>query len=331
MLDFAGDGRIIAWLMRRRNSILPIVLLGCAARAFAGGEIFAISSNPVVYPEVIQGAQETIDAQVFNLGTGTGSYAVSAICGSNQVNLGSLTGTLLPNANSNNNFSVNTVALTPGTYPVSATVQDTTPGNTNPNTTVNSQFSVLAHAAPALYLQGAMVPLAAPVPPPVEFTTPEVDPNALGQSPPAGSEAAASFAPQMIGDPPPDVPTAELDLDSITASGSPYITTTLQPFTDLPSDDDPAEGLPFQVDAFLPALGDYSTTFTLYYSDEQDLPGADAPGSETASFTVEVDMTASTADWTVTVIPEPAALGLMIVVGIGALLRRSRSSRALPP
>ena len=82
----------------------------------------------------------------------------------------------------------------------------------------------------------------------------------------------------MLGDPAPGTPTAELDLDSITTSGSPYITTTLQPFTDLPSNDDPSQGDPFQLNANAPGLGDYCTTFILHYSDEQDLPGTTLPG-----------------------------------------------------
>jgi hypothetical protein len=129
----------------------------------------------------------------------------------------------------------------------------------------------------------------------------------------------------MIGDPPPGVPTAELDLDSVITSGSPDIVSTLQPFTDLPSDDDPAEGDPFQIDAFVPALGDYSTTFTLHYSDEQDLPGADAPGSETASFTVSVDATAAEFDWTVSAVPEPASIGLIALATVTMLARPRRT------
>lgn len=121
------------------------------------------------------------------------------------------------------------------------------------------------------------------------------------------------------------MPTAELDFDAISSFGSPDITTTLATFTDLPSNDDPAQGLPFQINFLVPLLGDYSTTFLLYYSDEQDLPGADLPGSELASFNVNVDVTATTAYWTITTdtVPEPNALALT-ALGICTLIRFAR-------
>jgi hypothetical protein len=230
-------------------------------------------------------------------------------------------GTLEPNTDLTNDFPLDTTALPPAAYRVSATLQDTTPGSTAPAITVNSQFTVDAHAAPEIDLENEMLPLTDCDAPPVQFETQEIDPNSLAQAPPSGTDAAATFAPQMIGDPPPNIPTADLDLDSITSTGSPFITTTLQPFIDLLSDDNPAEGLPFQVYAFVPSLGDYSTTFTLHYSDEQDLPGANAPGSQTASFTVAVDMTPTTADWTVTVVPEPSSFGLLTIIGLALLGR----------
>ncbi len=309
--------------MQRRGSILLIALLGWSAKALASTENLAISTQVAFYPEVIQGAEEDIEPEISNSGTEPGTYTEAATYGPDQVSLGSYSGTLQPGTDLSNNFPLDTTDVPPAAYRVSATLQDTTPGSTAPAITVNSQFTVEAHAAPAIYLQDEMLPLADCDSPPVQFQTRELDPNSLAQAPPAGTDAAATFAPQMIGDPPPGVPTAELDLDSITSTGSPYITTTLQPFIDLPSDDNPAEGLPFQVYAFVPALGDYSTTFTLYYSDEQDLPGADAPGSETASFTVAVDMTATTADWTVTVVPEPASFGLLTIIGLASLGRGS--------
>ncbi len=310
--------------MPRRGSILLIALLASSAKALAGTENLSISTQVAFYPEVIQGGEEDIEPEILNLGTEPGTYTEAATYGPNQVSLGSYSGTLEPNTDLTNNFPLDTADLPPAAYSVSATLQDTTPGSTAPAITVNSQFTVEAHAAPAIDLQDEMLPLTDCDSPPVQFETQEIDPNSLAQAPPSGTDAAATFAPQMIGDPPPNIPTADLDLDSITSTGSPYITTTLQPFIDLFSDDNPAEGLPFQVYAFVPSLGDYSTTFTLHYSDEQDLPAANGPGSQAASFTVAVDMTATTADWTVTVVPEPSSFGLLTIIGLASLGRGNR-------
>jgi hypothetical protein len=133
---------------------------------------------------------------------------------------------------------------------------------------------------------------------------------------------AASANPQMLGDPP-DVPTAELDLDSISSAGSPYITTTLTTFTDMPPED-LADDEPFQINADVPGPGDYSSTFTLHYSDEQDLPGTDIPGAQVAYFTVDADVNPDTTTFTIEA-PEPAnALLVATVAVIGTLRRRRR-------
>ena len=114
------------------------------------------------------------------------------------------------------------------------------------------------------------------------------------------------------------MPTAELDLDSITAAGSPFLLSSLKPLTDFPANDDPAQALPFGITADVPALGNYSTTFFLHYSDEQDLPGALAPGSEFVSFNVDANVAADITTWTITAAPEPDAL-LLALFGAGAL------------
>lgn len=160
----------------------------------------------------------------------------------------------------------------------------------------------------------------------------------LSHSPPlclaeasGGTEAASgAYDPTMLGDPPPDVPTAELDLDAISSFGSPEITVTLVPFTGLPSNDDPAQGLPFQINFQVPSFGDYSATFLLYYSDEQDLPGADLPGSELASFNVNIDVTPTAAYWTITTdtVPEPSGMALT-ALAICTLIHFARRLQAV--
>lgn len=300
---------------------ISVVLLGVSGTAFAGGESLTLSQNPVLYSKVIQGGQETIDPIAYNLGTGTGTYQLTATYGTNAVSLGGYTGTLPPNTYSENIFPVATGSLTPGTYPVSATLRDTTPGATAPNITSASSFTVLAHAMPAIYYQGKQLQLA-----PLS-TSPAPTSDAFSQAPPAGTEMGGSADAQMLGDPAPDVPTAELDLDSISEFGSPYIVTTLQPFTDLPSDDDPSEGVNFAINVDTTTLGDYDSTFVFTFSDEQDLPGAYAPGSETATLEVNVDLTADMDYWTLTAdvpIPEPGGMliGSVMMVGLGWRVRR---------
>jgi hypothetical protein len=285
---------------------------------------FALSLQ-IQYPTVIQGAMEPIYGFVYNLapiGSPASNFQVSAGYGAGYTGMfgyyysgpipasGGTTYVTLP-------FPLNTTNLNPGTVPVQVTAANT---STGASISQGGQFTVLAHAQPALYLQGQIVPLSSKNV--VTFAVP-----VFGEAPPTGTEAASgAFMPDMLGDPPGE-PTAELDLDSISASGSPYITTTLAPFTDLPSNDDPSQGVPFQVSVFAP-IGDYSTTFLLYYSDEQDLPGADPPGSELASFNVNVDVTSTTFYWTITTdpVPEPgtamlATLGLFLLV---VAVRRAR-------
>jgi hypothetical protein len=143
-------------------------------------------------------------------------------------------------------FPIDTSTFTPGTVAVTVTGSDTDTGGV---LTQGGQFTVLAHANPALVVNGQIVyPTSKNV---VKFQTNDN----FSESTPGGTEATASANPAMMGDPPGE-PTAELDLDSITTSGSSYLTTTLHTFTDLPANDNPAEALPFEIDAFVPGVGD---------------------------------------------------------------------------
>jgi len=297
----------------------------------AATEDLAFSSQ-IQYSTVIQGATDPIYDYVYNdalTGSDTGHYqAAMSYASPGAVTYTSIgyvyTGSKIADGGTSYvtlSFPLDTSNFAAGTAAVSITNTDTDTGGT---LTQGGQFTVLAHAAPAIYVQGQIVPLSSSTV--VKFQAPT---NNFSQAPPAGTEFGASADAQMLGDPPPDVPTAELDLDSVSGQGSSYITTTLAPFTDLPSDDNPGDGDPFEIDANVPALGDYNTVFNLTYSDEQDLPGADAPGSQTASFDVDADVTAATTYWTITV-PEPAGASIFLATILCWTARRPGHLRASP-
>jgi hypothetical protein len=64
----------------------------------------------------------------------------------------------------------------------------------------------------------------------------------------------------------------------------------------------------------------------LHYSDEQDLPGADQPGSEELSFTVEADVSDTVTDWTITTVPEPAS-GVLLALAVICFAAGTRDRR----
>ena len=305
---------------------LVIAVMLCALRANAGTEQLSLSSQ-IQYSRVIQGATEPITALVYNnasSGSDTGNYRVTAAYApsgdTSYTSIGySYTGSVPANSGTvpaSMSFPIDTSTFTPGTVAVTVSGSDTDTGGV---LTQGGQFTVLAHANPAFVVNGQIVYLTSKNV--VKFQTPTNN-NVFGQAPPGGTDAPGSFNPQMLGDPPGE-PTAELDLDSITTNGSAYLTTTLHTFSDLPANDNPAEALPFEIDAFVPGVGDYITTFTLHYSDEDDLPGAAAPGSEALSFTVEANVSDSVTDWTLTTVPEPTTFALS-----GARCRRSIDGKA---
>jgi hypothetical protein len=177
---------------------------------------------------------------------------------------------------------------------------------------------VFTHAKPAFLINGKANPLSATQLPYPTEPGPETSASVT-------SEGVATLAnPQLIGDPPPGITAGEMDLDSIVPIGDPEISITLQPFIDLPPDD-PADAPPdiINIDATTP--GTYFTQFQLNYSDEQDIPGAYAPGSEQAYFGVLAVVDGTGPDQTVDVyidVPEPAAASMF--AGAGLLLRRNR-------
>lgn len=301
------------------------ILLSPAAQADAIAPL--AFTTQVQSARVIQGAQDPIYAYLYNFAPVGSSATIAQVTAAygfgSPVSLGGYLGPVAATGGATFltlPFPLSTSNLSPGTFPYQVTTINKSTGGSS---TQSGQFTVLAHAKPALYIQGQIVPLSTPTA--ISFTVP-----VFGEAPPTGTEAASgAYSPTMLGDPPPGVPTAELDLDAVSSFGSPDITATLAPFTGLPSNDNPGQGLPFQISFQVPSLGDYSTTFLLYYSDEQDLPGADLPGSELGSFNVNVDVTAATAYWTITTdtIPEPHALALT-ALGICTLLRFARRANA---
>jgi hypothetical protein len=313
---------------RSRSLPLAFLLFACAALApslaTAAGAApapaqLAISSL-IQYSRVIQGAQDPVYAYVYNQappGSDTANFKVFATYPYGTPF--SYTGTKLADGGTSFvtlPFTFDSSQVAPATdIPISVTGINTATGDM---LTQSGTVTVLAHAAPALLLQGQIVYLTSKAT--VTFTT-----DAFSQVAPSGTELPGGFNPGMLGDPP-GLPTAELDLDSITTTGSPFLTTTLAPFIDLPANDNPAEALPFEIDLIAPILGDYTTTFFLHYSDEQDLPGAAPPGSELLSFTVEAHLDAKFVHWTITTVPEPRSWQLLAAglssCGMFTLFRR---------
>jgi hypothetical protein len=295
-------------MSRSRSLRLAIISIACASfipatTARAGPAQLAMSSL-IQYSKVIQGGQDPIYAYLYNqapLGSDTASYKVFATYPYGTPY--SYTGTKIADGGASYvtlPFSFDSSQVAPANdIPISVTGINTATGD---SLTQTGTLTVLAHAAPALLLQGQIVYLTSNAK--VTFQT-----DAFSQVAPNGTELLGGFNPGMLGDPP-GVPTAELDLDSITTSGSALITTTLKPFIDLPANDNPAESLPFQINVDVPAPGNYTTTFSLHYSDEQDLPGAAAPGSEMVSFTVDANVGANVINWTITAVPEPSSCQL---------------------
>ncbi len=104
-------------------------------------------------------------------------------------------------------------------------------------------------------------------------------------------------------------------LNWITSSGDSQITSNFATFADsaplADGDENPADGDPFTVQCDTTDAGTFSKTFWLGFSDEQDLPGADAPGSYVAellyTFNVAADGSSTYEVDLVTVRSRPAS------------------------
>jgi hypothetical protein len=279
--------------------------------------------SQIQYSTVIQGAMDQVTAFIYNTapaGSADVNYSVYATFpyGNSASTYSGIKGadggtgyiTLPP-------FSFNSGLANPGTNTVSVTATDTGTGDT---LTQSGKVLVLAHGVPAFVLGGSVVQLSSRPPAAQE---PSVDPLAFGAT--GGGEEFAAGAPNVIVDP--MAPTAEMDLDSITVTGSPQITLTLHPFVDQVASDDPSLGVPFQIDVDGSTPGTYFTTFELNYSDEQDLPGALAPGSEHGFFSVFAEVTPSGVTGGIILVPEPG-IGAMLAAGLAVIVLLRRPGRS---
>jgi hypothetical protein len=276
-------------------------------------------SSSVQDATVIQGDEDPVNAFIYNeaaFGSDAVNYSVYASFPYG--NTLPYVGTMAADGGSsylNLPFTFDSGQVTPGSHTVSVTATDTGTGAT---LTQSGSVLVLAHGVPAFNIGGQVVQLASR---PVAAQEPSIDPLAFGAT--GGGEFFAAGAPNVINDP--IAPTAGLDLDSITAFGDSQITLSLTPFTDLAANDDPAYGHAFQIQVDGSTPGVYFTDFELNYSDEQDLPGADAVGSEHAYFGVQVTVTAGGVTGMI-MVPEPGS-GSLLALGLLAIFLVVRPRR----
>ena len=297
----------MALMSGRQLFIRCSALLFIVPAVYAGPGQLSMSSQ-IQYPTVIQGYQDPVTAQIYNeAAPGSDPVNFSAYATFPYGNSGTYSGTRAADGGSGYltlPFSFNSSLVSPGSQTVSVTATDT---GTSASLTQSGNVLVLAHADPAFSIGGNVVQLSSR---PVVAQEPSVDPLAFGAT--GGGESFAAGAPNVINDP--VAPTAGLNLDSITAIGDSQITLSLTPFTDLAANDNPAFGDPFQIQVDGSVPGVYFTDFELNYSDEQDLPGADATGSEHAYFGVQVTVTSGGVAGVV-VVPEPGS-GRLLVLGL---------------
>jgi len=283
-------------------------------------------------PEVLTGFDVICSENVYN-DASTGSATLSyTIYGSNAGGQGPSSPVETQVADGGVNYTewaipYPTTGMPLGPNTLTATVS--APGALIPSRSVTGVVNVVAHAVPAFYLNGntAYRLSEAPIPAQEVAEAPSISPETSAA--PGFGDTVAAAVPNVIGDP--AEPTAGLDIDSVTAIGDPEITTNIAPITDLPPED-PADSPSWQVYVDTTNPGSFYTEFELNYSDEQDLPGADAPGSEHAYFGVEAQVTPGSngqADVSVefVVVPEPTSAALLSVGAIGLLSRRRRAAR----
>lgn len=292
--------------------LLPVKLLRATTEAGA-------LSVGITQPVILKGYVGTLNAFIYNTapsGSDPLNYSVYEV--TPYGNSPAVTGTKIADGGSGYGvvpFSFNSSYLNYGNNLIGATLTDTA---NNYQVTQSTSVSVLEHARPAFVIGGNEYQLASQPQPPAA-DNPVADPYAFGAT--GGGEFTSAQTPSIIADPLPNTPVDDMNLDSITASGDSQITITLPDFVNLPPDD-PAASPAWSIDVSTAQAGLFNTVFELNYSDQQNLPGADAPGSEHAYFLVTARVTPAAGGisdvtiWITT--PEPSSL-LMVMIGFAAL------------
>jgi hypothetical protein len=203
----------------------------------------------------------------------------------------------------------------PNNFSVTAAGQ---PGTLHSPKSAGLAVQVLNHVFPAQWINGKEIDIRETS---VPVQEPSPDPLAFGAT--GGGETAALAAPGIVGDP--LVPTADMDLDSVSWTGSDKINTDLLPTHNVVADDSPSAGIPWQIFINRTEPGHFTKTFTLRFSDE-DIPGGLPPNSMTARLFVFFDVYADGSGSGGIVplyIPEPGAMPITVMLS-GFLFRHRR-------
>lgn len=181
---------------------------------------------------------------------------------------------------------------------------------------------VVNHVVPAMWIQGVEVHIDEAHHAAHE---PDVDPLAFGAT--GGGESFAAGCPHIIGDP--TVPTAALDLDSISSEGDAQITTDLAPVSNVTASDDPLSGIAWHIFVDGSTHGQFSKIFTVRFSDE-DIPGASPTGSVVAYLEILANVDGNGVTGSIEIVPEPFAAAIVPVLLIASRRLRpaNRSGRS---
>jgi hypothetical protein len=278
--------------------------------------------NMIAYDRIIQGAQVPIYTDVYNVaapGSDNLDYSLyytfpngstsSVLTGSRAADGGAGVDRWTYNFNS---------ALAPyGANTFKSTVEGQA-GTLHSPKQYQVNIQVLNHVVPAQWYNGVEVDIREDHPPAQE---PSPDPLAFGAT--GGGETVSLAAPNVLGDP--LVPTANMDLDSISEIGSSKITSDLVPTYGVVADDSPTAGIDWSIIVNRSQPGHFEKTFTLKFSDE-DIPGGSSPESMTARLFVYFDIAADGSGVGGIVplyVPEPGVASMLVALS-ALLLRRRR-------